>query len=602
MAGRIPREFIDQLLARVDIVELIDGRVKLKKAGRNYHACCPFHNEKTPSFTVAQDKQFYHCFGCGAHGNAIDFVMEYDRLEFPDAVEELSSQAGLEVVREQSTYRSGSGGNAPRSAPPSNSAKFTDHYSLMQWAANFFQQALQQHPEKQRVIEYIQGRGLDSDTVTKFGIGFAPPGWDNLLKQQRGNFQGEKLLTDCGMVIEKEGGKRYDRFRDRLMFPIHDRRGRVVGFGGRVMGDDTPKYLNSPETPIFHKGHELYGLYEVRQASRTPERVLVVEGYMDVVALAQHGIDYAVASLGTATTSDHVQALVRTAKSEVVCCYDGDRAGREAAWRAVETALPLLRSGTALKFMFLPDGEDPDSLVRQEGKDAFEVRIGQATSLSDYLFSHVMKQADMSNDEGKAHMAKLVTDLINKINDDSLRQVFGQRLARELAWDEHKLNRFLKQETKPAQQSLKKAAQGRGTPLRHAIALLLHQPQLGFELPPQTALQHLNLNGVSLLREMLELCRQQPLTTAQLLERFRERPEQGILRKLMGWQFAVEENLNKEFTDCLSWLNQRFLEQMSETLNQKARDGSITPDEIRQLQWLNIRLASLRQSAKASGS
>ncbi|QIZ77760.1 DNA primase [Ferrimonas lipolytica] len=593
MAGRIPREFIDQLLARVDIVELIDGRVKLKKAGRNYNACCPFHNEKSPSFTVAQDKQFYHCFGCGAHGNAIDFIMEYDRLEFPDAVEELASQAGLEVVREQSNYSSnGSGGNAPRSAPPSNSAKFTDHYSLMQWSAQYFQQALRQHPEKQRVIDYIRSRGLDESIVSKFGIGFAPPGWDNLLGQQRGNNSGQKLLTDCGMVIEKEDGKRYDRFRDRLMFPIHDRRGRVVGFGGRVMGDDTPKYLNSPETPIFHKGHELYGLYEVRQASRNPERVLVVEGYMDVVALAQHGIDYAVASLGTATTAEHIQALIRTAKSEVVCCYDGDRAGREAAWRALETALPLLRSGTALKFMFLPDGEDPDTLVRQEGQEAFEQRISNASSLSDYLFSQLTKQADLSNEEGKGHLAKLTRDLINKVNDEDLRLAFANRLAQVLSWHDHKLEQFLKREAKPAQLALKKTSKGRGTPLRHAITLLLHQPQLGHQLQRQTALAHLNLNGVALLSEMLEFCRQQPLTTAQLLERFRERPEHGVLRKLMGQKLAVEENLGSEFTDCLSWLNQRFLEQMFETLNQKARDGSITKDELRQLQWLTKELVS----------
>ncbi|MFI3246348.1 MAG: DNA primase [Ferrimonas sp.] len=599
MAGRIPREFIDQLLARIDIVELIDGRVKLKKAGRNYQACCPFHNEKSPSFTVAQDKQFYHCFGCGAHGNAIDFVMEYDRLEFPDAIEELAAQVGLEVVREQSTFRGNKNGQASRyTSAPSNSAKFQDHYALMESVAQYYGQALQQHPEKQRVQAYVQGRGLDSHTIEKYGIGFAPPGWDCLLSQHRNNPATQKQLAECGMLIEKEDGKRYDRFRDRLMFPIRDRRGRVVGFGGRVMGDDTPKYLNSPETPIYHKGHELYGLYEVRQAQRNPECVLVVEGYMDVVALSQHGVDYAVASLGTATTSEQIQALIRTAQKEVVCCYDGDRAGRDAAWRALETALPLLRSNTALKFMFLPDGEDPDSLIRHEGKALFEQRIEKAMGLSDYLFSQLQQQVNLSNDEGKAHLAKLASEQLAKLNDDALRQVLVARLARELAWDEHKLSRFLVREQKTGQRPLKQASQGRGTPLRHAIALLLHQPQLGYQLPQQSALQHLEMNGVPLLCEMLDVCRPQQLTSAQLLERFRERQEYGILRKLLGWHFAVEDNLNQEFTDCLSWLNQRFFEQMSEALNQKARNGTITQDEIRQLQWLHKELASLRQSAK----
>ncbi|SHH94945.1 DNA primase [Ferrimonas marina] len=596
VAGRIARDFIDQLLSRVDIVELIDGRVKLKKAGKNYHACCPFHNEKTPSFTVSQDKQFYHCFGCGAHGNAIDFIMEYDRLEFPDAIEDLASTVGMEVVREASTPNS----QSPRTSAPRPKGGSDDHYSLMQWAARYYQQQLRQHDEKERVIDYIKGRGLDGETVQKFGIGFAPPGWDALMSQKKGDNRAVHLLAECGMLIEKEGtGRKYDRFRDRLMFPIQDRRGRVIAFGGRVLGDGTPKYLNSPETPIFHKSHELYGLYQVRQAHRSPERVLVVEGYMDVVALAQNGIDYAVASLGTSTTAEHIQLLMRTAGSEVVCCYDGDRAGREAAWRALETALPMLKSGKALKFMFLPDGEDPDSLVRQEGKDAFEQRIAEAMPLSDYLFNHQLESADLSSDEGKSRFISGIKPLIEQIADDVLKETLLQRLETELGWGARQ--HFSQPSPKGNPKPLQQAQQGRGTPLRHAIALLLHKPALGHDLEPQVALQQLNLKGVALLAEMLELCRSTSLTTGQLLERFRGRPEEAILKKLMAWPFAVEDNLESEFADCISWLNQRFLEQLSESLNQKARNGTITVEEIRQMHSLNAALASLRGASKASG-
>ncbi|MBY5923408.1 DNA primase [Ferrimonas balearica] len=595
MAGRIPRDFIDQLLSRLDIVELIDGRVKLKKAGKNYHACCPFHNEKTPSFTVSQDKQFYHCFGCGAHGNAIDFVMEYDRLEFVDAIEELAGQMGLEVPRESSGGRGGrshQGGGS--TSKPAQGPKLDDHYTLMSWAARYYQQQLRQHPERDRIIEYLKKRGLDGETVQRFGIGFAPPGWDNLLAQQRSSNSAQKLLAECGMLIEKEGGKRYDRFRDRLMFPIQDRRGRVIAFGGRVLGDDTPKYLNSPETPIFHKGRELYGLYPLRQNNRNPERVLVVEGYMDVVALAQHGIDYAVASLGTSTTADHIQVLMRTASKEVVCCYDGDRAGRDAAWRALETALPMLKSGKALKFMFLPDGEDPDTLVRKEGKEAFEARIAEAMPLSDYLFGHLSQDAELSSAEGKASFINTIRPLIDQIGDEVLRETLIQRLEKTLGWGARQHFQAPRAVAKPQQ----KAQQGRGTPIRRAVALLLQNPRLGYQLEPQVAVAHLPLGGIALLRGMLDACRDAPLTTAQLLERYRGSDEYGTLRKLLGWNMEVEEHLDKEFFDCLQWLNQRFLEHLSETLQQKARDGSITVEETRKLSDV---LTILKRSPKASG-
>ena len=406
MAGHIPRHFIDDLLARVDIVDIVDSRVKLKKKGKNYGACCPFHNEKTPSFSVSQEKQFYHCFGCGVHGNSIDFVMEFDRLDFVEAIDEIASGLGLEVPREQRSGEQFS--NTPRANPQEK----RDLYDLMGSIAQFYRSQLKVSSNK-HAIDYLKDRGLSGEIVQKFGIGFVADEWDAVRK----NFGQQKLTQDMlvtgGMLIENDKGNRYDRFRGRVMFPIHDRRGRVIGFGGRVIGDGTPKYLNSPETPIFHKGKELYGLYEVLQAYREPTQILVVEGYMDVVALAQYGVDYSVASLGTSTTGDHLQLLFRQTNT-VVCCYDGDRAGKEAAWRALENALGYLKSGNILKFLFLPDGDDPDSFIRTHGKEAFEEKVTNATPLSEYLFKNLTDQVQVGSDEGKAALSALAVPLIEK--------------------------------------------------------------------------------------------------------------------------------------------------------------------------------------------
>jgi len=328
MAGHIPRSFIDDLLARLDIVDIIDARVKLKKKGKNYGACCPFHNEKTPSFSVSQEKQFYHCFGCGVHGNAIDFMMEYERLDFVEAIEELASSLGLDVPREQRQ-----GGGFQSNQPQANSEQKRNLYDIMGSIAQFYRDQLKQ-PKSKVAIDYLKDRGLSGQIVQKFGIGYVADEWDLVRKNFGQTPQTQDMLISGGMLIENDNGNRYDRFRGRVMFPIRDRRGRVIGFGGRVIGDGTPKYLNSPETPIFHKGKELYGLYEVMQAHREPSKILVVEGYMDVVALAQYGVDYSVASLGTSTTGDHIQLLFRQTNT-VVCCYDGDRAGKDAAWRAL---------------------------------------------------------------------------------------------------------------------------------------------------------------------------------------------------------------------------------------------------------------------------
>ena len=552
----IPRDFINELVARTDIVELVGRKVQLKKAGKNYSACCPFHSEKTPSFTVSQDKQFYHCFGCGAHGNAIDFVMEYDRLEFVDAIEDLAGQLGLQVPREE--------GTGPRKDPSIS----RDLYELMDEASRFYHNQLKQHTDKDKVQKYLEYRDLSANVIEHFNIGFAPDGWDNLLSRYRQNQDAQEKLVTTGMVIASDNGKRYDRFRDRLMFPIRDRRGRVIGFGGRVLGDGTPKYLNSPETPIFHKGNELYGLYEVKQRHRNPKTILIVEGYMDVVALAQFDVDYAVASLGTSTTAEQLQLLLRNAE-QIVCCYDGDRAGREAAWRALETALPLLKPGDQIRFMFLEQGEDPDSMVRKIGKEAFESLVENAQSLNDFLFTNLSNEA--SGDKGK--LAKQALDLVGKIKDPILQNLLLENLSHKLGMnssEELKKKFGFNAQASKANPLGIKGLKGRGTPLRLAIALLVQYPKFGSKLPKQPALTHLSLQGLNLLIQLLDVTRDEELTSAQLIELYRDKLEFNTLKKLAQWEHQVtENNLQNEFKKSLVWLNNQYLEQRYQELNLK---------------------------------
>lgn len=419
MAGRIPQTFIDELLARVDVVDVVDSRVKLKKAGKNYSACCPFHNENTPSFTVSRDKQFYYCFGCGATGSALKFVMEYDGLSFPDAVEKLADSVGMNVPREHNPV-------AEREQQENKPL-----YELLQQSAEFFAQMLRQHPDKQRPIEYLKGRGLTGQAARFFGIGYAPAGWDNLQNALATNEQRTKQLIANGMLIERDDGRVYDRFRDRIMFPIRDIKGRTIAFGGRVLGDDKPKYLNSPETPIFQKNRELYGLYEARKIRQKLTRLLIVEGYMDVVALAQYGIHYAVATLGTATSEHHLQRLYRMVP-EVIFCFDGDAAGKKAAARAMETVLPVMEDGRQARFLFLPDGEDPDSLVQKEGKEAFEQRLASASHLPEFLFAHLKDQVDFDSLDGKARLDQLAAPLINRIPRGTLRDLMVAELESQI--------------------------------------------------------------------------------------------------------------------------------------------------------------------------
>ena len=416
MAGRIPQSFINDLLARVDIVDVIDARMTLRKAGTSrYKGLCPFHDEKTPSFSVDADKQFYYCFGCQVSGTALTFLMEHDRLEFPEAVETLAASIGVEVPRE----------TVAGSPAPKEDKKL---YEVLAEADRYFRGMLRAHDDAPRAVEYLKSRGLTGVVARDFGIGFAPPGWDGLLKAAAAS---ETELERAGLVVKNEQNRVYDRFRDRITFPIHDTRGRVIGFGGRVLGEDTPKYLNSPETPVFHKGRELYGLYEARRAVRHLGRFVVVEGYMDVVALAQAGIAYAVASLGTATSETHFDKLFRYAP-EVICCFDGDKAGRDAAWKALGMALPTLKQGRQLKFMFVPDGDDPDTLVRKEGKDAFETRLNGALSAPEYLFQHLSLGLDLTAMDDRARLAELAIPLVASVPDGVLRELMMNRLA-ELA-------------------------------------------------------------------------------------------------------------------------------------------------------------------------
>ncbi|MDP0588141.1 MAG: DNA primase [Candidatus Endonucleobacter bathymodioli] len=417
MAGRIPQHFIDDLLTRVDIIDIIDSRVKLKKTGRNYSACCPFHKEKTPSFSVSPEKQFYYCFGCGASGNVLGFIMEFDHLDFPAAIDDLAGQLGLEVPREQDCNQS-------------ERPNYTNLYNIMEQAAEFFQQQLRHSERSSQAIQYLKHRGLTGELAHQFGIGYAPSGWNNLQNYFGNNREKEQDLVQSGLLVENENNKRtYDRFRDRVMFPIRDRRGRVIAFGGRVLGDDKPKYLNSPETPIFQKSKELYGLYEAKKATRSLTQIIVVEGYMDVVALTQQGLTNSVATLGTATTKDHTQILFKTCH-EILFCFDGDDAGRRAAWRALESTLAYMEDGRQARFLFLPQGEDPDSMVRKEGSDAFKARLqSDALSLDAFLFKELGNNLDLNAMDGRARLAKLARPHIDLLPKGVFKQLVLQKLS-----------------------------------------------------------------------------------------------------------------------------------------------------------------------------
>src|SRR5882724_4490439 len=542
MTGRIPDSFLDELVSRSDIADIISARVPLKKAGREYKACCPFHNEKSPSFSVSAEKQFYHCFGCGAHGTVIGFLMQYEKMEFLDAVADLAQRAGLELPREAQVARD------PGSA---------DLHELTLRAARFFEQNL---ADNARAQAYVERRGIDAKTCAKFSLGYAPDAWEALLKRFGTEEEERRRLLQVGLILERTGERTsgyYDRFRDRLMFPIRDSRGRVIGFGGRVIDQGEPKYMNSPETPLFHKGRELYGLYEARQARGDFKRLMIVEGYMDVVRLHQAGITYAVATLGTATTQEHLNKIFKMT-SEVVFCFDGDGAGRRAARRAMENALALAQDGHEFRFMFLPEGHDPDTLVASEGAEAFESRLQSALPLSEYLVQQLSSEVNLGHDEGRAKLKDLAVPLFARMPDGIYREMVLERLARHVGMPAAALRKKIVAAGETARTAHGhsradggaptvrgfpgRASAGRGNLLSQAITLVVHHPAAARLVHNAEALGSVNRPGFPVLKELLEQASgmQNPIT-AMLLERWRDRPEYARLSELAMAQPMVAE-------------------------------------------------------------
>lgn len=551
--ARIPDSFIDSLLARTDIVELIDARVKLKRAGREYTACCPFHDERSPSFYVSPTKQFYHCFGCGAHGTAIKFLMEYDRLEFLDAVEDLAKRAGMEVPRENKPVRG-------------REDDFGPLYAATSAASGFFREQLKSAAPARG---YLQKRGVDAATQARFELGYAPAGWDGLLSALGRDETQRALLDKVGLLSKNDAGRTYDKFRDRLIFPIHDRRGRVIAFGGRVLSaDDSPKYLNSPETPLFRKGRELYGLWQVRQTHSRIPRLIVVEGYMDVVSLFQFGVTQAVATLGTATTPDHAELLFRNS-GDVYFCFDGDRAGRAAAWKALESTLPRLKDGRQAWFLFLPEGEDPDTVVRSEGAEGFDRRLQQATPLSDFFFNELARDIRMDSLDGRARLAERARPMIEQMPDGAFRDLMRQKLAELTGL----AARAEVARPKPAPQAARPRSTRRSL-VRIAIELLLQQPGLAQRIEPPYVFAYLDQPGVPLLLELLERCRARPdISTGALLESYSESEDLASLTRLaVAELIAPPEGWAADFDGAIRGLELMALEQRERELQMRARE------------------------------
>jgi len=592
--GRIPQHFIDELIARTDIVELIGARVPLKKSGREYKACCPFHAEKTPSFWVSPDKQFYHCFGCGKHGTALGFLMDHDHMAFPEAVEELATRLGLEVPHEGGVDRAAQRADEPL-------------YELMARVARFYTEQLVRAP---RAREYLAQRGLTAATQERFAIGYAPDSWNELLRHFGGSDAERKRLLDGGLIIERERGagregeRYYDRFRDRVMFPIRDARGRVIGFGGRVIDAGEPKYLNSPETVLFHKGRELYGLYETRRARRNLERLVVVEGYMDAVSLHQAGVDYTVATLGTATTAEHLRRIFRLV-SAVVFAFDGDRAGRAAAWRALQQALPEAREGREIRFLFLPQGQDPDTLVRAEGPAAFEGRFALAVPLSEYLVRELSEQSDLGSADGRARFAEQARPLFARVPEGVYRELLLERLAQVVGLSASRLEALWsagKADAPAAPPPLRPTAArpargaGRGSLVRQGIVRLLHFPAIALEV---TASERAGLDasdepGVALLRELLDDLRQRPAQIpAQVIERWVRHKDGEALQKLLAREEVITgaAAAAEELRAALLKLAEQAAGRRLEVLEAKSRSGSLAADEIQEFQRLIERLS-----------
>lgn len=568
--ARIPDAFIDDLLARTDIVEVIAARVPLKRQGKEFASRCPFHDERSASFTVSPTKQFYHCFGCGAHGTAISFLMNYDRLEFLDAVDELAKRVGMEVPRD--TRQRNEDGDTH------------DLFGALDAAAKFFRKHL---AASDKAKDYVERRNIAPEIAERYQIGYAPDGF-NALRDALGTDQRRmQLLERAGLFSKNDKGHVYDKFRDRLMFPIADRRGRTIAFGGRVIDpEDSPKYLNSPETALFHKGRELYGLWQARQVNSKLERLIVVEGYMDVVALAQYGVTQAVATLGTATTPDHAELLFRNA-ADVYFCFDGDRAGRGAAWKALESVLPRMKDGRQAFFLFLPDGEDPDTIVRKEGPEGFDARLRQATPLSEFFYAQMSADVNLSSLDGKARLAERCKPLLAQIPDGAFGDLMKQRLteltgvgARAAQPQTHVPAQRAR--SAPSVQAPKRSL------VRSAIAVLLQHPPVALALQPPYRFAALRQPGIELLSELVTLVRERPdIRTGGVLEHFGERDEAAALHKLATQSMPGDEQIwQAEFVDVMEQLEKQTVQQRIAELQAKGREGALDErdkDELRGL-------------------
>jgi len=601
--GLIPQTFIDELIARADIVEVIGSRVSLKKAGREYKACCPFHNEKSASFWVSPEKQFYHCFGCGAHGTVLRFLMEHDHMPFPEAVEELATRLGLDVPHE-----GGNGASGQRRADE-------PLYDVMNRVSRFYTEML---AKDARAQAYVSKRGLDRETVEKFGIGYAPNSWNDVLRRFGGTEEARRALSDLGLIVERERGqirdgeRHYDRFRDRIMFPIRDSRGRIIAFGGRILDQGEPKYLNSPETVLFHKGRELYALFETRRARTNLKRLLVVEGYMDAVRLHQYGINYAVATLGTATTPEHFKRIFRLV-SEVVFAFDGDRAGRAAAWRALQHALPEARQGREIRFLFLPDGHDPDSLVGEEGAEAFEKRLDATLPLSEYLIRELSAMSDLSSADGRARFSENARPLWTKLPEGVYRELMLGQIAEVVGIGPQRLQELwaagnpgtIVAAAPPSPQKrvpVRNVNGGRGSLVRQAILRLVSYPAIAQEVTEseRNALEESEEPGIPLLRDLIDNLHEHPAqNSAQVIERWADKPGGDALEKLLQREQIVADAViaAAELHGALAELAHRVVEGRLKALEDKSRVTGLDPEELAEYQ----RLTSNRRARGARG-
>ncbi|MCW5196535.1 DNA primase [Buchnera aphidicola (Pemphigus obesinymphae)] len=581
MTGKIPKVFIDELLIKTNIIDLINSRIPLKKKGQNYHAKCPFHNEKTPSFTVNDKKQFYYCFGCNAHGNVIDFLMNYEHLTFIESIETLSILNRLTIP-----YNIGYKKNK------NEYNKRNELYCLLKTISDIYKKNIVNDNTNEAYL-YLKKRGINGKMINDFSIGFAPKEWNNMSNKIILNQKNRNTLIDSGILMLNKQGYPYDRFRGRIIFPIKDNYGRISGFGARNLDNKKPKYINSPETNIFHKSRQLYGLYEIKKKYPKPDKLLIVEGYIDVIMLTQFKINYAVASLGTSITSEHIQLLFRTTNN-IIYCYDGDNSGKEAAWRTLKKSLPYIQDGKSIKFIFLPQDEDPDTIVRKEGKKAFENRINQATNLSKFLFHKLLKNINLSSIEGRSYLSAIAVPLIKLIPGGTMRIYLKQILAHKLGIpDLNQLEQlFIKNKKKIENYSIKPIKQNR---MRILISLLIQNPYLAKNVPSVEQLNNLKIKGLTLFLELTEMCKNNPKTnTGQILEAYRNTDIISVLYKLAKWDHMIIEKETKNvFLDLLSGLYNKILEIRQELLINKERKKGLNNTEKKELWSINKKLAGI---------